>query len=321
MNEIAQAQKVFDIEMEALSRTRNIIDETFVKILHLIVDCKGRVVVTGMGKSGHIAKKMAATFSSLGTPSFCMHPGEAMHGDLGMVSKDDVVIVISYSGESNEISSILPNIKLIGAQVIGITRNASSTLAQASDIVQILPAFEEACYLQLAPTSSTTVALCYGDALAVVASELYGFQKQDFGKFHPAGALGKKLILRVCDLMASGDSVPSIKENQTLTEAITIMSQKGLGLVGVVNDENKVVGIITDGDLRRVLERKLDLYTVKVASVMTISPKTIQPNSLAVDALNFIKKSNVNNLLVVDENNFLCGVITWKLIIQAGIVN
>ena len=197
MNKLLEGKKVFEIEIEALNRTKDALDETFVAILDLITSCKGKVIVTGMGKPGHIAKKLAATFASLGTPAFCLHPGEAMHGDLGMIAENDIVIAISYSGESDEIVKILPNIKLIGAKLVGITGNANSTLAKYSDIVQVFPNFDEACYLGLAPTSSTTVTLCYGDALAVVASGVYGFQKSDFGKFHPAGTLGKKLILKV----------------------------------------------------------------------------------------------------------------------------
>ena len=206
MNIINEAKRVFDIEISALEKTRDSLDGDFEAILRAVISCTGKVIITGMGKPGHIGEKLAATFSSLGTPSFFLHPAEAMHGDLGMVAKDDVVIAISFSGESDEIVKILPTIKLIGAKLIGITGNGNSTLAEASDIVQVLPDFEEACYLGLAPTSSTTVALCYGDALAVVASGVYGFKDADFGKFHPAGALGKKLIYRVNDLMDEGQN-------------------------------------------------------------------------------------------------------------------
>ena len=197
MDKLAEGRRVFDIEIQALEKTRDALDNTFVKILDLVTKCTGKVIITGMGKPGHIAAKLAATFASLGTPSFSLHPGEAMHGDLGMICDNDIVIVISYSGESDEIVKILPNIKMIGSILVGITGNANSTLAHASDIVQVLPKFEEACYLGLAPTSSTTVALCYGDALAIVASGIYGFRDVDFGRYHPAGALGKKLILKV----------------------------------------------------------------------------------------------------------------------------
>ena len=195
MNKLHEAKRVFDIEIDALSKTRDALDDTFIEILDLITNCNGKVIVTGMGKPGHVGTKIAATFASLGTPSFYLHPAEAMHGDLGMISENDIVIAISYSGESDEIVRILPNIKMIGATLVGITGNPESTLAQVADVVQVFPKFNEACYLGLAPTSSTTATLCYGDALAIVASGVYGFKDADFGKFHPAGSLGKKLIL------------------------------------------------------------------------------------------------------------------------------
>lgn len=320
MDILMEGKRVFDIEIAALAKTRDTLGKEFVEILKLITKCEGKVIVTGMGKPGHIAKKMAATFASLGTPSFYLHPGEAMHGDLGMVSAKDIVIAISYSGESDEIVNILPNIKLIGATLIGITGNANSTLAHSSDIVQVLPAFEEACYLNLAPTSSTTAVLSYGDALAVVASGIYGFKDSDFGKFHPAGALGKKLILRVCDLMAKGEDIPCVKSGILLMDAIPIMSKKGLGIVSVVDDNDFLLGIICDGDLRRIIERKLDIYSVAVDDVMIQNPKSIASDKLAVDALRFIKQHSINNLPVVDEHNKLIGTITWQQIVKAGIV-
>lgn len=320
MDILAEGKRVFDIEIEALKKTRDALDEKFIKILELVTGCEGKVILTGMGKPGHIAKKLAATFASLGTPSFYLHPGEAMHGDLGMVSANDVVIAISYSGESDEIVKILPNIKMIGATLVGITGNADSTLAQSSDIVQVLPAFEEACYLNLAPTSSTTAVLCYGDALAVVASGMYGFKDSDFGKFHPAGALGKKLILKVRDLMAKENDIPSVTAGTLLMDAIPVMSKKGLGVVSVVDEEGHLLGIICDGDLRRIIEKKIDIYSVAVDDVMIKNPKSTMPEKLAVDALRFIKQHSINNLPVVDEKNVLVGTITWQQIVKAGIV-
>lgn len=320
MDILAEGKRVFDIEIAALQKTRDELGEEFVKILGLIIECEGKVIVTGMGKPGHIAKKLAATFASLGTPSFYLHPGEAMHGDLGMVSAKDIVIAISYSGESDEIVKILPNIKMIGATLIGITGNADSTLAQSSDIVQVLPSFEEACYLNLAPTSSTTAVLGYGDALAVVASRIYGFKDSDFGKLHPAGALGKRLILRVNDLMAKGKEIPYVKSGIMLMDAIPVMSKKGLGIVSVVDEEKHLLGIICDGDLRRIIEKKVDIYSVAVDDVMIKNPKSIEADKLAVDALRFIKQHSINNLPVVDENNILIGTITWQQIVKAGIV-
>lgn len=320
MNSIDEARRVFDIEISALQKTRDALDDTFSLILNTITDCKGKVIVTGMGKPGHIATKLAATFSSLGTPSFCLHPAEAMHGDLGMISSDDVVLAISYSGESDEIVRIIPNIKLIGAKLIALTANKNSTLAQHSDIVQVLPKFDEACYLGLAPTSSTTAELCYGDALAVVASGIYGFQKSDFGKFHPAGALGKRLILTVDNLMAKGADIPQILEGSLLMDAISEMTKKALGLVTIVDKKKNIAGLITDGDLRRSIQKHIDIYTVKVDEIMNPTPKTIENSKLAVDALKYMKLNSLNNLLVTDGSPKLAGVITLQRIIKAGIV-
>lgn len=320
MDFLTEGKRVFEIEIEALQRTKDALDDTFVDILDAVQTCSGKVIFTGMGKPGHIATKLAATFASLGTPSFYLHPGEAMHGDLGMVSEDDVVIAISYSGESDEIIRILPNIRMIGATIIGITGNASSTLAKFSDVLQVLPEFDEACALGLAPTSSTTAVLCYGDALAVVASEAAGFSESDFGKFHPAGALGKKLVLRVKDLMVKEDEIPYVFEESLLIDAIAVMSKKGLGVVSIVNESMVLQGIITDGDLRRIIEKRIDLYKAKVCEVMVRNPKRYKPEKLAVDALHYIKENRINNLPIVDDNDLLCGTITWQMIIRAGIV-
>lgn len=319
MDKLAEGRRVFDIEIDVLKKTRDALDETFVKILDLVTSCKGKVIITGMGKPGHIAAKLAATFASLGTPSFCLHPGEAMHGDLGMISENDVVIAISYSGESDEIVKILPNIKMIGATLIGITGNANSTLAHTSDIVQILPKFREACYLGLAPTSSTTSVLCYGDALAVVASGVYGFKDADFGKFHPAGALGKKLILKVDDLMANGTNNAKVHVKVTLKDAIVELSKKGLGVVSIVDDKDTLLGVITDGDLRRQLEKEADIYSLKVENVMTKTPITIQTGKLAVEALNILKRKNISCMPVIADSKII-GTIRLQDIVGVGIV-
>lgn len=320
MDILKEGQRVFDIEIEALRRTRDSLDEDFIKILDAVVNCSGKVIVTGMGKPGHVAKKLAATFASLGTPSFCLHPGEAMHGDLGMISENDIVIAISYSGESEEIVKILPNIKVIGARIVALTGNPNSTLAKEADFVQVFPEFKEACYLGMAPTSSTVVEMCYGDALAVVASGIYGFKDADFGKFHPAGALGKKLILRVGDLMANGEDIPYVVTGTLLMDAITVMSKKRLGMISIIDHNHKLVGIITDGDLRRIIEKKTDIYKVFVDEVMVQSPKTINKERMAVDALHYIKRNNINNLPVIEKDGRLVGAITWQQIVKAGIV-
>ncbi len=319
MDKIAEAKRVFDIEIRALEKTRDVLGENFINILNLITNCEGKVIVTGMGKPGHVATKLAATFSSLGTPSFCLHPGEAMHGDLGMISRSDVVIAISYSGESDEIIKILPNIKLIGATLVAITANANSTLAKVADVSQILPEFEEACYLGLAPTSSTTAELCYGDALAVVASRVYGFKKEDFGKVHPAGVLGKKLILQVGDLMSSDERNAVIDDNASLKGAIVELSKKGLGVVNIVTNDGKLLGIITDGDLRRQLEKGADIYNLQVVDIMVKSPITIEKDELAIRALNIMKEKNITCLPVL-SHGYLVGTIRLQSILGAGIV-
>lgn len=319
MDKLLAAKKVFDIEIDALSKTRDSLDSVFENILDMIVMCKGKVIITGMGKPGHVATKIAATFASLGTPAFFLHPGEAMHGDLGMISADDIVIAISYSGESDEIINILPNIKLIGAKIVAITGNRNSTLSSFADIVQVLPKFQEACTLGLAPTSSTTVELCYGDALAVTASEIYGFKDVDFGKFHPAGALGKKLVLKVEDLMVAGENNSVVNITATMMDTVIELSKKGLGMVSIVSAGGDLMGIITDGDLRRQLEKKADIYNLSVGDVMTKKPHTIGSKRMAVEALNILKEMNVSCMPVVSDGKPI-GTIRLQDIIGAGII-
>ena len=319
VDKLTEGKRVFDVEIEALKRTRDSIDEIFIQILDLITKCKGKVIVTGIGKPGHIGRKIAATFASLGTSSFYLHPSEAMHGDLGMVSADDIVIAISYSGESDEIVNILPNIKLIGATLVGITGNKESTLAQNADVVQIFPPLDEACYLGLAPTSSTTALLCYGDALAVVASGVYGFKDVDFGKYHPAGTLGKKLLLKVDDLMAVGEDNAVIYDTSTLKDAIVELSKKGLGIVSVISEENNLVGVITDGDLRRQLEKGVNVYELHVHDVMNAEPISMQKGRLAIEALNVLKEKNVSCMPIL-EGKRVVGTIKLQSIINVGII-
>lgn len=319
MDKIVEARRVFDIEIAALEKVRDTLNQTFVNILDLIMECKGKVIITGMGKSGHIATKLAATFASLGTPSFYLHPGEAMHGDLGMVSQNDVVIAISYSGESDEVVHILPGIKLIGATLIGITGNKESTLARVSDIVQILPKFDEACYLGFAPTSSTTASLCYGDALAVVASIVHGFKDTDFGKLHPAGALGKKLILKVDDLMAKGEDNATISVEAVLKDAIIELGKKGLGMVSLIDGDGKLVGVITDGDLRRQLQEGVNIYDLHVRDVMTHTPIVVKSGALAIEALNVMKKNNISCVPIVYGPTVI-GTLRLQDLIKGGIV-
>lgn len=319
MNKLHEAKRVFDIEIDALSKTKDALDDTFIEILDLITNCNGKVIVTGMGKPGHVGTKIAATFASLGTPSFYLHPAEAMHGDLGMISENDIVIAISYSGESDEIVRILPNIKMIGATLVGITGNPESTLAQVADVVQVFPKFNEACYLGLAPTSSTTTTLCYGDALAIVASGVYGFKDADFGKFHPAGSLGKKLILKVDDLMAKGNDNPVVHESVSLKEAIIELSKKGLGIVSIVDDSGRLIGVITDGDLRRQLEKGVNIYELSVDAVMTKKPITIDSGRMAVEALRELKDYNISGMPVLNMGTVV-GTIRLQDIVKTGIV-
>lgn len=317
---IDYAKRIFDEEIEALTDIRNNLDTTFSNIEEKIISCKGKVVLCGMGKSGHIARKISATLSSLGTPSFFLHPGEAMHGDLGMVSSEDIVILISHSGESMEMIQLLPSLKVIGAELIAITGNINSTLAKECNLCQILNIEKEACFLNLAPTSSTTAVLVYGDALAAVASLESGFGQSDFGVFHPAGTLGKRVLVKVGDIMATDDAIPFVRCGVKITDAIMEMSKKELGVIAIVDQNNKLVGILTDGDLRRAIERRADLYGEIVDKIMTINPKWIQKDILLVDALQKLKESKLNNFPVVDEHYCLIGMLTWQMIVREGVV-
>lgn len=317
---IDYAKRIFDEEIKALTEIRNNLDTTFSNIEERIISCKGKVVLCGMGKSGHIARKISATLSSLGTPSFFLHPGEAMHGDLGMVSSEDIVILISHSGESMEIIQLLPSLKVIGAELIAITGNINSTLAKECNLCQILSIEKEACFLNLAPTSSTTSVLVYGDALAAVASLESGFGQSDFGVFHPAGTLGKRVLVKVGDIMATDDAIPFVRCGVKITDAIMEMSKKELGVIAIVNQDNELAGILTDGDLRRAIERKADLYGEVVDKIMTTNPKWIRKDVLLVDALQKLKESKLNNFPVVDEHNCLIGMLTWQMIVREGIV-
>ena len=317
---ISEAKKVFDKEIEALQKTCDALGEDFETILNLILVCEGKLILTGMGKPGHIATKMSATFSSLGIPSFFMHPGEAMHGDLGMVEKKDVVMLMSYSGESEEVTRLMPVLKEIGCTTIAITGKPQSTLAQECQYHFFFPEFEEACYLHLAPTSSTTTLLVLGDALAVIASRAINYTRDDFGLHHPAGALGKKLLVKVKNLMYSGDDDAVVLEGSTLHQAIVEMSKKGLSMVTIVDAENNIKGIITDGDLRRMLDKNVDVYNAVVDDLMTKDPKTVDYREMAVNALQTMSDKKITCMPVVDEDNKLIGTILMQDIFKAGIV-
>lgn len=319
-NIIEEARNVFDKEIKALTQTRQAIDHDFEVILDLILNCEGKVVITGMGKPGHIGTKIAATFASLGTPSFFMHPGEAMHGDLGMVEKKDVVLLLSYSGESTEVTELMPVLHEIGCTTIAITGKGKSTLARECQYCFCFPEFEEACYMHLAPTSSTTALLVLGDALAVVASRMRNYTKEDFGLHHPAGALGKKLLVKVKDLMHSGEENAVILEDSSLRNAIVEMSSKGLSMVTIVDENNRLKGIITDGDLRRMLERGVDVYNETVVNVMTKTPKWIDYREMAVNALQKMSDMKITCMPVLDEKRAVIGTVLMQDIFKAGIV-
>lgn len=317
---IEEGRRVFNTEIEALQKTRDALNETFATIIQEFSKCKGKIIVTGMGKPGHIATKIAASLSSLGTPSFCLHPAEAMHGDLGMVTSQDVVFAISYSGESDEIVRILPYFKLIGAKVIALTGNPDSTLAKAADISEVFPKFDEACALGLAPTSSTTAELCYGDALAVVCSIMAGFRDENYARIHPAGSLGKKLIYKVSDIMVAGEDNAVVQEGTSMKDTFIEISKKGLGMVSVVDAAQHLKGIVTNGDLRRQLDEGVDIYALRVEDVMTKRPIVINSEQLAVEALNLMKERMINSLPVTDRQGRLIGTIRWQDILHAGIV-
>lgn len=317
---IAEAKSIFDKEMEALARTKDAIGEDFEAIIHLVLDCRGKVIFTGMGKPGHIGAKLAATFASLGTPAFFMHPAEAMHGDLGMVEKKDIVILTSYSGESEEVTRLLPVLQEIGCVTVAITGKPKSTLARACQYHFFFPAFEEACFMHLAPTSSTTALLVLGDAMAVVASRAKHYTREDFGLHHPAGALGKQLLVKVQDVMHTDRDNAVVRRGSSLRSAIVEMSSKGLSMVTIVDEENRLAGIITDGDLRRMLERGVDVYNEIVDNVMTANPKWIDYREMAVNALQFMSDRKITCMPVLDENRQVVGSVLMQDIFKAGIV-
>ena len=318
---IRMAQEVLEIEASEISALRNRIDESFVNAHNAILACKGKTVVTGIGKSGHIGNKIASTLASTGTPAFFMHPAEASHGDLGMITRDDIVIALSNSGESSEVAAILPPLKRRGVKIISITGNNESTLAKESDIHLLAKVEREACPLNLAPTASTTAVLALGDALAVTLLNSRGFQKEDFALHHPGGALGRKLLVHVHDVMHKGDDIPKVNIEASLREAIIEISQKGLGMTAIVDVDNYVHGLFTDGDLRRTLETHDSINTLMIKDVMTHHPRTIGPNKLAAEAAQLMQSYKISGrLLVVDEENKLIGALHFDDLLRAGVV-
>jgi arabinose-5-phosphate isomerase len=315
------ARAVLDIEADAVRELKGRLGEAFLAAHRMMLETKGRVVVTGMGKSGHIGRKIASTLASTGTPAFFMHPGEASHGDLGMITPDDVVVAISYSGESDEIAKILPLIKRRGAKVVAITGRAQSTLAQEADVHLDASVEKEACPLNLAPTASTTATLALGDALALALLDARGFGSDDFALQHPGGTLGRKLLVHVSDIMRKGEQLPKNSPGTMLPEAILEMSRKGIGMTVVVDAADKVLGIFTDGDLRRTLEKHDAIRAVRLGDVMTKGPKTIAAERLAAEAASMMQAGRIGGRIVVTApDNTLLGVVTFNDLLAAGVV-
>lgn len=311
---------VIRIEAEALAALAARVDAKFAHACELVLACQGRVVVTGMGKSGHIGNKIAATLASTGTPSFFVHPGEASHGDLGMITPADVVLAISNSGETDEILLILPIIKRMGARLVALTGNLESSLARQADAVLYCGVEKEACPHNLAPTASTTAALAVGDALAVALLNSRGFTRDDFARSHPAGRLGRRLLVYVGDVMRTGDAVPKVKHDALLRDALLEMTGKGMGMTGVTDKDGKLLGILTDGDLRRVLNRNIDVHTAPVTEVMTPDPKTTGADRLAAETVALMRANKIYVLFVVDDNHRVIGAINMHDLLRAGVV-
>ena len=317
---ITSAKRVIDIEARAISNLAQRLDEGFVTACEMLYACSGKVVVSGMGKSGHIGNKIAATLASTGTPAFFMHPGEANHGDLGMLSKNDVLLAISNSGETGELVNLLPVVKRLGVKVIAMTNSISSTLGQYADVVLNISVEQEACSLGLAPTTSTTATLVMGDALSVALLDKKGFTSDDFALSHPGGSLGRKLLLKVSDIMLTGSDIPLIEPTATVAQALLEISQKGLGMTGIVNESGTLTGVFTDGDLRRILDARVDLHEATVSEVMTKGGKTTTADQLAVEALNVMESCKISALMVVDESDHPVGAFNMHMLLKAGVL-
>jgi len=325
MNDSAEALRtsglnVVRLELDAVSALQDRIDGAFVAACEYLLACKGRIVVTGMGKSGHIGNKIAATLASTGSPAFFVHPGEASHGDLGMITPSDVVLALSNSGETHEIVTIVPLIKRMEAPLISMTGRPGSTLAREADVNLDVSVAKEACPLDLAPTASTTAALVMGDALAIALLEARGFTAEDFALSHPGGSLGRRLLLHVHDIMHSDGAIPQVGVDALVRDALMEMTAKGLGMTAVVDADGRAVGVFTDGDLRRCLDHGVDVRQTTVAEVMTPGGKRIAPDRLAVEALNLMEEKKINALLVIDNDDRLCGALNMHDLLRAGVV-
>jgi len=315
------ARAVFAIESRAIQELAARIDGDFTRACQLMLACRGRVVVSGMGKSGHVARKIAATLASTGTPSFFVHPGEASHGDLGMITTDDVMIALSNSGETDELLMIVPSIRRQGIPLIALTGNPGSTLGRLADVHVDVSVSEEACPLGLAPTASTTAALVMGDALAVALLEARGFTADDFARSHPAGSLGRRLLIHIADIMHTGRAIPSVPQTASVSDTLVEMTHKGLGIAAVVDAGNRLLGVFTDGDLRRTLDdAQMDLRSTPVTSVMTPRPKTIAPNKLAVEAARMMEDHKIHALVVVGDGDEVVGALNIHDLLRARVV-
>ena len=314
------AGETFDIEARALLGLKARLDDAFVRAMQAVLRCRGRVVVMGMGKSGHVGRKIAATLASTGTPAMFVHPGEASHGDLGMVTPVDVVMAISNSGESDELNVILPVMKRLGVPLIAMTGRAESTLAQHADIVLSCAVEQEACPLNLAPTTSTTAQMALGDALAVALLDARGFREEDFARSHPGGALGRKLLMHVRDLMRSGEAVPKVGPDTAFTDMLREMTGKGLGFTAIVDAQDHVQGIFTDGDLRRLIEKGGDLRGLRAHEVMHPGPKLVRADALAVDAADVMELHRITSVLVVDAQGLLVGALNSNDLMRAKVI-
>ena len=314
------ARRVLTIEAAAVEGLRDRLDDRFTQAVQLILHCQGRVVVSGMGKSGHIGHKIASTLASTGTPAFFVHPGEASHGDLGMITPHDVLIALSNSGESDELLTIVPLLKRRGAKLIAMTGNPNSTLAREADIHLDASVAQEACPHNLAPTASTTAALALGDALAVVLLDARGFSAEDFARTHPGGALGRRLLIHVRDIMHVDAALPKVAADAMLADALLEMTKKGLGMTAVVDEQDNLLGIFTDGDLRRILAKPIDIRTTPINQVMHSKPRNIQQEALAAEAVQLMERYKINGLLVVNQNGKLVGALNMHDLLRAGVV-
>lgn len=317
---IESALRTISLEIAAVEQLKSRIDEAFVKACTLILNCQGRVVVVGMGKSGHVGRKIAATLASTGTAAFFVHPAEASHGDMGMITADDLVLALSNSGTTSEILTLLPLIKRLGITLISMTGNPESVLAKAASVNLDARVEQEACPLNLAPTSSTTATLVLGDALAIALLEARGFTAEDFAFSHPGGALGRRLLLRVEDVMHSGNQLPRVSQGTSLKEALLEMSRKGLGMTVILDQQDKLAGIFTDGDLRRALDKGIDIRNATIDEVMTAGGKHVTADMLAAEALKIMEDFKINALVVVDENQHPIGALNMHDLLRAGVL-